>query len=118
MGCELTPDAVKRLRRVIVDHPERRECGRQAMAAGGVRAREARLSKHTDCVLSGAAAHCSAGGRRLSNSRRRLVLQRVLRGATACISKIGLNRIYREEQRVVVNVSFVSRSIISCARSP
>jgi hypothetical protein len=45
MGCELTPDAINRLRRVLVNHPERRECGRQAMAAGGRKSREARLSK-------------------------------------------------------------------------
>jgi hypothetical protein len=35
MGCELTPNAVKRLRQVIADSPERRERARQAMAAGG-----------------------------------------------------------------------------------
>jgi hypothetical protein len=45
MGCELTPDAVKRLRRVITDHPKRREGGRQAMAAGGRKSHEARLAR-------------------------------------------------------------------------
>ena len=45
MGCWPSPGAMKRLRRVLVDHPERRECGRQAMAAGGRKSREARLSK-------------------------------------------------------------------------
>src|SRR4051794_35358213 len=35
MGCELRPDAVKRLRRVLAEDPERRERARQSMANGG-----------------------------------------------------------------------------------
>jgi hypothetical protein len=35
MGCELLPDSVKRLRRVIAEEPERRERARQSMANGG-----------------------------------------------------------------------------------
>jgi hypothetical protein len=35
MGCELRSDSVKRLRRVIAEHPERRERARQSMANGG-----------------------------------------------------------------------------------
>jgi hypothetical protein len=53
MGCELTPNAVKRLRQVIADSPERRERARQAMAAGGRKSREARLSKQNDLVMEG-----------------------------------------------------------------
>ena len=42
MGCELRPDAVKRLRRVLAEEPERRERARQSMANGGRKGFKAR----------------------------------------------------------------------------
>jgi hypothetical protein len=44
MGCELRPDAVKRLRRVLAEEPERRERARQSMANGGRKGFNARRS--------------------------------------------------------------------------
>ena len=44
MGCELRPDAVKRLRRVLAEEPERRERARQSMANGGRKGFKARRS--------------------------------------------------------------------------
>jgi hypothetical protein len=44
LGCELRPDAVKRLRRVLAEEPERRERARQSMAKGGRKSFEARHS--------------------------------------------------------------------------
>ena len=45
MGCELRSDLVKRLRRVIAEHPERRERARQSMANGGRKGFQTRRSK-------------------------------------------------------------------------
>ena len=44
MGCELSPDSVKRLRRVLAEDPERRERARQSMANGGRKGFRARRS--------------------------------------------------------------------------
>ena len=44
MGCELRPDSVKRLRRVLAEDPERRERARQSMANGGRKGFRARRS--------------------------------------------------------------------------
>ena len=44
MGCELRPDAVKRLRRVLAEEPERRERARQSMANGARKGFKARRS--------------------------------------------------------------------------
>ena len=44
MGCELRPEAIERLRRVIAEDPERRERARQSMANGGRKGSEARRS--------------------------------------------------------------------------
>ena len=44
MGCELRPDAVKRLRRVIAEGPECRERSGQSMANGGRKGFKARRS--------------------------------------------------------------------------
>jgi hypothetical protein len=44
LGCELRPDSIKRLRRVLAEDPERRERTRQSMANGGRKGFRARRS--------------------------------------------------------------------------
>jgi hypothetical protein len=48
LGCELGPDAVKRLRQVIAEDPERRERARQSMANGARKGRSATSGVNRD----------------------------------------------------------------------